>query len=346
MSSPALGRRSIQLAIATAWWVLVALVSAASARSRGGAGGWDALATALAAVAFWIPLTVAVFALVEGVPLRRPGLARALAIHVVGATAVVVLRALWIYGLDPWVGFYPQPPRLATVLMHSVENNLFVYWLFVGVGHAAIYARDAVERSRTAAALEAALARAEQAALAATVEPHFLFNTLSAIAELVHRDPDAADRAIVQLAGLLRRLVDDRRQEVTLAEELAFTRDYLAIEALRFGDRLAVRWDVPDELLATAVPRLTVQPLVDNAVRHGLARRARVGHLTIAARRDGADRIAIAVTDDGAGLAPSAAERGLATVRARLARLYGAAGELRVGPAVGGGARAELVVPA
>ena len=109
MSSPALGRRSIQLAIATAWWVLVALVSAASARSRGGAGGWDALATALAAVAFWIPLTVAVFALVEGVPLRRPGLARARAIHVGGAAAVVVLRALWIYGLDPWVG-HQNPP--------------------------------------------------------------------------------------------------------------------------------------------------------------------------------------------------------------------------------------------
>jgi two-component system LytT family sensor kinase len=107
-----------------------------------------------------------------------------------------------------------------------------------------------------------------------------------------------------------------------------------------------VRWDVPDELLATAVPRLTVQPLVDNAVRHGLARRARAGHLTIAARRDGPDRIAIAVTDDGAGLTPGAAERGLATVRARLARLYGAAGELRLGPATGGGARAELVVPA
>lgn len=324
---------------------MVALVSAANARSRGGVGGWEALGVAVVAVAFWIPLTVTVFALVERFPLRRSGLGLALAVHVVGAIAIVTLRAVWIYSLDPWVAFYAVPPYFAQVFMHSVENNLFMYWLFVGVGHAAIYARDAVERSQRAAALEVALARAEQAALAATVEPHFLFNTLSSIAELVHRDPDAADRAIVQLSALLRALVDDRRQQVPLAEELAFTRDYLAIEALRFGDRLRVRWDVPDELLATPVPRLSIQPLVDNAVRHGLWPSGRPGQLTIRAARDGAGRVAIAVVDDGAG--PGAGpERGLATIRARLARLHGAQAELRLAAAVGGGARAELVVPA
>ncbi len=348
MARPLFARRSVQLGLATAWWLLIALVSAANARSRGGTGGWDALRTAVIAVGFWVPLTVAVFSLVERWPIRRASWGTALAVHAVGATTVVGLRAVWIYSLDPWVGFYDVAPRFGQVLMHSVENNLFVYWLFVGVGHAAIYARDAVERSRAAADLELALARAEQAALAATLEPHFLFNTLSSIAELVHRDPAAADRAIVQLSALLRCLVDDRRQEVTLGDELAFTRDYLAIEQMRFGDRLRVRWDVPDQLLATPVPRLSIQPLVDNAIRHGLWPSGRAGALTVTARRDPEGQIAIAVVDDGGGVvaATLGPERGLATMRARLARLYGDAARLSLATDPSGGARAELVVPA
>lgn len=341
-------RPAVLLAVATAWWSLIALVSAANARSRGGTGGWDALVEALVAVAFWVPLTLGVLALVRHAPLRRATWPRALVLHGAGAAAVVVLRALWIWSLDPWVHFYAVEPGFTRVLMHSVENNLFVYWLFVGVGHAAVYARDAVERSQRAAALEVALARAEQAALTAAMQPHFLFNTLSAIAELVHRDPEAADRAIVQLSGLLRRLVDDRRQEVPLGEELAFTRDYLAIEAMRFGDRLEVRWQVAPALEAAAVPRLSVQPLVENALRHGLWPSGRPGVLTIAAHRAADGAIAIVVTDDGLGLPPAAPprERGLATIRARLDRLYGGRGRLSLATAVGGGARAELVVPA
>lgn len=346
MRRSTLDRPLVIAGVATGWWLLIALVSAANARSRGADGGWDALATALVAVAGWIPLTVAVFALVRRVPIRRAGWPRALAIHVAGAAAVVALRAIYIFALDPVIHFYDVAPRFVQVLMHSVENNLFVYWLFVGVGHAAIYARDAVERSRVAASLEVALARAEQAALSATMQPHFLFNTLQAVAELVHRDPDAADHAIVQLSALLRRLIDDRRQEVPLADELAFTRDYLAIEELRFGDRLAVTWDVEPALLDVAVPRLSVQPLVENALRHGLWPTGRPGRIAIAARRAADGAVAIEVTDDGRGLGPpGTAGSGLGLVRARLERLYGGRGHLVLADAPGGGARAELVVP-
>lgn len=348
MPRPPPARARAILAAAAGWWLLIAIVSAAVDRSRGGTGGWSALGDALAAVAGWIPLTLAVFALVWRVPFTRATWRRALAIHAVGAAATIVLRAVYIYAIDPWVHLYPTPPAFATVLLHSVENNLFVYWLFVGVGHAALFAREALDRRRDAAALEIALARAEHAALAATMQPHFLFNTLGAIAELVHRDPDAADRALVQLCALLRRLVDDRRQEVPLADELAFTRDYLAIEELRFGDRLAVRWDLDPALDSVLVPRLSVQPLVENAVRHGLWPTARPGVLTIATRRSSDGRAIITVTDDGAGLATATPhERSLATVRARVERLYGGRGQVELGPAsAGSGVRAALVVPA
>ena len=348
MRRSTLDRPVVIVGVATAWWLLIALVSAANARSRGADGGWDALVTALAAVAGWVPLTVAVYALVRRFPIRRAHWPRGLALHLGGAIAVVVIRALFIYLLDPWIHFYDAPPRFPEVLMHSVENNLFVYWLFVGVGHAVIYARDAMERSRVAAALEVALARAQQAALTATMQPHFLFNTLQAVAELVHRDPEAADRAIVQLSALLRRLIDDGRQEVPLADEIAFTRDYLAIEQMRFGDRLEVRWDVAPALLDVLVPRLSVQPLVENALRHGLWPTGRPGRLTIAAHRTDDATLTVAVTDDGGGLRASSAPssgHGLRTIRARLDNLYGPRGRLVVADLPGGGARAELVVP-
>lgn len=348
MSARAPVRPGLVLAAATAWWLLIALVGTATDRSRGGSGGWEVLGERLGAVVAWIPLTLGIFALVWRAPFRRAAWGRALAIHVAGAAVVITLRAIYIFTLDPWIHFYAEPPSFSTVMLHSIENNLFVYWLFVGVGHAALFAGEAAQRRRAAAALEVALARAEHAALAATLQPHFLFNTLGAIAELVHRDADLADQAIVQLSGLLRRLVDDTRQEIPLAEELAFTRDYLAIEALRFGDRLRVRWDVEPGLEAVAVPRLAVQPLVENAVRHGLWPTARGGALAISARRDAGGAVVIAVQDDGAGLPATAPrERSLATVRARVEHLYGGRGRVEVAPAPGlRGVRAALVVPA
>lgn len=338
-------RARVVLAAAAAWWVLVAIVGTAADPSRGGTGGWAALFDRLWAVAAWIPLTVAVFALVWRVPFRRGRWRTALAVHVVGAAAVIALRAVYIYLLDPYVHFYVEPPVFRDVMLHSIENNLFVYWLFVGVGHAVLFAREAAQRREKAHALEAALARAEQAALATAMQPHFLFNTLGGIAELVHRDADLADRAIVRLSGMLRRLVDDRRQEVPLRDELAFTRDYLELEALRLGDRLAVDWNIEEGLEDTAVPRLSVQPLVENAIRHGLWPTGRTGKLAITVRR-GDDGVVISVDDDGAGMPEQPAERGLAIVRARLERLYGPRGRLGVAQIRGVGVRAELVVPA
>lgn len=344
--------------IASLWWLLVGLVSAANYYGLGADGEpmmtWrHALLVSLVSAALWVPLTVALYALVRRFPLRRATWPSALAVHVVGAATVVVVRALLVYGLDPWLHWYPSPPRFQAVLMHSVENNLFLYWLLVGVGHAVVYAREAIDRDRAAAQLETELSRSELSALKASLHPHFLFNTLQAVAELVHHDPDAADRMIVQLSAMLRRLLDDGRQVVPLSDEIGFVRDYLALERVRFSDRLTVAWDIAPDVLDVSVPHLFLQPLAENALRHGLWPAGRPGRLEITARREGDDLIVI-VSDDGvgldgakpgAGLGERTGGHGLSTVRARMERLYRGRGHVALRPRQGAGAESRVVIP-
>lgn len=336
--------------VATAWWLMVALVGAANEYGLGDDSWRYALVTNLAGAVPWIPLMIALHYLCVWRPLRGPRWVQAFAIHLLACVAVVVVRAVIIYAIDPWVHFYEQPPRFVDVLQHSVRNNLFQYWLLVGVSHAVIYAREAIDRARTAAQLEASLSRAELAALTATMDPHFLFNTLQAVAEMVHRDADAADRMLVRLSAMLRRMLDDRRPLVPLRDELAFVRDYLAIEHVRFGDRLEVRWDVDPAVEDVPVPRLSIQPLAENALRHGLWPAGRPGTLTITARRDG-DELVVRVSDDGVGLdatpgaAAGASGHGLATVRARIERLYPGRAELALRARPGAGADAQVRIP-
>ncbi|HWM87757.1 MAG TPA: histidine kinase [Kofleriaceae bacterium] len=346
MQRGALDRLPVVLGVATVWWCLVAVVSAANQVGLDGAAWRHALLSSLVACAPWVPLTIGIFHLSRLVPLRKRRFARALAIHLAAACGVVVARAAFIHGLDPWLNWYPETPRFTQVLLHSVQHNLFQYWLLVGVAHAAIYAREAIERARVGAQLEAALGRAELSALAATLQPHFLFNTLQSVAEMVHRDAHAADRMLVSLSAMLRRLLDDRRPVVPLRDELAFARDYLAIEKVRFGDLLEVRWEVSPEVEHAPVPRLSIQPLIENALRHGLWPSGRRGTLVVTAHRRG-DDLVVAVSDDGLGLDPAPEPRGtgLATVRARLDRLYPGRGHVSLESRPGGGAEARVVIP-
>lgn len=333
---------------AAAWWLLVALVGAANQVGLDGAAWLRALLISLVVCAPWVPLTVALFALSQRLPFRRERWAWPLVLHLLGAALVVAGRAAYIYALDPRLHFYEHTPRYALVLMHSVQNNLFQYWLFVGVSHAAIYAREAIVRAQSAAQLEAALGRAELAALSASLHPHFLFNTLQAVAEMIHRDTDGADRMIVQLCAMLRGLLDDRRPLVPLRDELALVRDYLALEQVRFGTRLRVVFEVAPEVLAAPLPRLSLQPLVENALRHGLWPAGRPGQLLVRAAGVGA-ALEIAVLDDGVG--PGAASvrapsgHGLSTLRARVERLYPGRGLVTLRARPSGGAEALLTLP-
>ncbi|MBS4099397.1 MAG: histidine kinase [Sulfuricella sp.] len=194
---------------------------------------------------------------------------------------------------------------------------------------------------------EALAARAELRLLQAQIEPHFLFNTLSNAVGLIDENPAAARTLLLDLSALLRvALKRSNREDTSLAEELDFTRAYLGIMALRMGERLQWRIDAAPEIGDIRVPPLLLQPLVENALRHGLEAKPAGGALLVTCRRNGTS-LEIAVTDNGLGLGATCAGHGigLANVRARLASRYGAAATLQLRESPSGGVAAILVIP-
>jgi signal transduction histidine kinase len=205
--------------------------------------------------------------------------------------------------------------------------NLPVYAGLVLAWHAATFHRDARDRQMRAVELEARLQQAQLEALRSQLNPHFLFNALHSMAELVHTDARLAEQLIVRLGELLRQVLQSSaRQQVPLAEELEFIRGYVEIEQMRLGERLSVSWDIEPGALDALVPSLILQPLVENAIQHGIAAASGPGTLSIAAYRDGSS-LQLQVRDNGPGLARNSADRrqgiGLANTRARLHSLYG-----------------------
>ena len=228
-----------------------------------------------------------------------------------------------------------------------IEWEITMYWAFVILGHALAFRAEAQARAVREAQLESQLARAQFQALQRQLQPHFLFNTLHTISALVHRDVDAADRMIERLGDLLRMTL--RRgdaAEVPLAEELEHVRHYLEIEQTNMGRRLTVSIDVPLDVMSCAVPALLLQPLVENAVRHGLAPRAAGGHVRIAAARAGSS-LELSVEDDGIGFGTGASRVGigLENTRQRLQQLYGGGGRFRLESPAHGGVEVRMTLP-
>jgi signal transduction histidine kinase len=229
---------------------------------------------------------------------------------------------------------------------------MMMYWATAG----GFTAYRAVQRARTEAAAtaqaQALLARTELAALRNKLNPHFLFNTLHSIIALTRRDAPRAEQALLMFSDMLRYVLDTEKtgvEHVPLQQELDFTRDYLALEALRLGPRLTVHWQVDDDALALAVPVLSVQPLVENSIKHAFNPRSAPGTLTISARRE-SGVVHITVADDGPGCVPLAWAEGtglgLKTVARRVALQPGAPGALRVDTQPGAGFAVHLTLPA
>jgi len=211
-------------------------------------------------------------------------------------------------------------------MISNAGVNLPVYAGFVLAWHALAFYREARDRQLKAAQLEALLNQAQLEALRSQLNPHFLFNSLHSIAELVHQDPKLAEQSIVRLGELLRRVLEtSKRAELALGEELDFIRGYVEIEQMRLGERLGVIWDIESAALSATVPSLILQPLVENAIQHGIAPVSAPRRLTVRARRrDGF--LEIEVGDDGPGLSQRGARSqgiGIANTRARLQALYG-----------------------
>jgi signal transduction histidine kinase len=217
--------------------------------------------------------------------------------------------------------------------LNNFDWALMTYSTIVGVSYAVAYYLQAQDRTLKAAQLETRLMETRLRTLEAELHPHFLFNTLHAISTLIHSKPDAADRMISRLSDLLR-LTFDRSgaPRITLQEEVEFLQKYLDIEQTRFQDRLEVEYQIDPEALDAEVPRLILQPLVENAIKHGLSPKPGRGWIRVSAARR-ADRLSLEVRDNGVGLSERARTRqhdgvGLSNTRDRLACLYGTAHRL------------------
>lgn len=332
-------------------WTAVGLFSISQvtldALARGApAPQWRFFARALVEVWVWAAFTPAILALATRVPLARAAWLRPALFHTGASFAFALADVLLDGALAPLLGPSPRPP-LAVAFVRQSFINVASYWVVVALGQAAAYRRLWLERQVHAAELEAQLSDARLRALEMQLRPHFLFNALHTIAALVRRgDGHAAVRTIAQLGDLLRAVLRADAQEVPLREELAFVERYLAIEATRFGDRLTVELAVEPGTGEALVPRLVLQPLVENAVRHGIEPRPGPGRVTVRAAREG-DALCLEVTDTGPG--PAAVARagglGLENTRARLRHLYGERQRVALERAPGGGAIVRVELP-
>ena len=333
-----------------AYWVIYADASLLSMPNV----GW---ATALRGAAFVVwpqaALAPAVFWLVRRVPWEGSR-ARLLAVYLAGAVAFTTLALAAMLAafaveirITDGVWRWPTPVQ---ILVWLAMMALLVYCALCSIGHASALARRLRDEAARAARAETLRAEARLAALRAQLNPHFILNLLHSLMGMVGRDPKTAAAAIERLGGLLQHALRVQRQEadeIPLRDELAFVQDYLALERLRLADRLRADVQVDPGALDAAVPAFVLQPLVENAVRHGVAPRADGGRLAVSVRSvDGMLRLR--VEDDGTGPVAGATGGeglGLRLIEERLAAMYGPAASLRAGAMAGGGFAAEVVLP-
>ncbi|WP_224367822.1 sensor histidine kinase [Hyalangium versicolor] len=303
----------------------------------------------------WALMTPFMFACCDRYPLVRPSRWRNLGVHLLLLAVLWVITATMRYVLAPWLS-QPTYPFVAQ-LARSLVLSIFCYFVGAGVGHALRFHRLYMERRLRASELETQLLRAQFLALQMQLRPHFLFNSLNTITGLIRTgDSRGAVQMTAGLADLLRAVLrSDGSQEVPLRQELDFVERYLRIEQLRFQERLRIDIQVDPEAADALVPHLLLQPLVENAVRHGVRSDTTESRVEIQITRE-EDELWLRVRDTGEGpLSPPAAAPepgvpeeggiGLSNTRARLRHLYGDAQRLELLPAEGGGALAQAVIP-
>jgi len=332
--------------------LLVALQNAVYLRSIGQPVEWRGLV--LTRLADWYTcaiFTPVYFAMVRRWPIDRRHWTRHAPLHLAATAAFVVIKYALYVPLANLVRGGRSPLTFGDTLAGSFVSEALAFGCLLGIVQAVEYWRHLREGELQTARLTAELSEARLDALAAQLHPHFLFNTLQGISTLIHRDPAAADGMLARLSELLRRTLErGGGHEVPLRQELELLELYLGIVESRFEDRLTVRQAVPPELGDALVPHFVLQPLVENALQHGIARRAGAGRVEVAAEREG-DALVLHVSDDGPGLGAGARAFprdgiGLSNTRRRLAQLYGdEAQSLALAPAPGGGLRVTLRLP-
>ena len=304
----------------------------------------------------WGALSIGVLWLANRFPYTRATARRWYWIHFLGSIAgSVAFIAIYSWLLDGQVSVQDGTIlQFAKVFkkfcLHYLLVGMTTYWLLVLAHHGWHYYRRYRERELQAAELQKQLAQAKLDVLRMQLNPHFLFNTLHTISALIHENPECADRIVARLSDLLRLSLDQSdANEVPLRQELAFLDRYLEIEQIRFQDRLTVEKKIESDLLDALVPCLILQPIVENAIRHGIEPREDMGRIAISARRNNG-MLELSVSDNGSGLpddetAPRREGIGLSNTRSRLRHLYGDHQRLELAGAPGGGMEARIVVP-
>jgi two-component system, LytTR family, sensor kinase len=358
-----LRRGAIYLAV----WTIVGLFFFSQDLSRARYWGdptpwWRFLLSWMSSTTLFAALTPPMLWMGRRYPLDERGWVRRLPIHLLASVAVALLHVAVASYSVPRTGVLggmtPKSYRDAFFFMMviAMHSNVLSYWTVLALQHGIRVFRRYQEREKAAlrleaqaAALSAQLSRAQLSALKAQLQPHFLFNTLNAIMVLVRqRQVELAETTIARLGDLLRFVLDDvEANEVSLRRELEYLERYLAIEQLRFADRLRTEIDAEPAVLGAALPHLGLQPLVENAVRHGIGKSASAQLVRVRACRQG-DELIVTVEDDGPGPGDPGEPGsgiGLSNTRARLAQLYGDRARLTLAARPGGGAVATLSVP-
>jgi two-component sensor histidine kinase len=297
----------------------------------------------------WYAAAVALPLLVLGA--RRIDIDRHGRTKTIGLIAGVVASLVTVTSILEYTTIYrgsPTRPGFSAYAPQALRQNVLPWVALTGLVAAIEARRRAVRSALDRERLRAKVAEQRLIALTGQLHPHFLFNTLQGISTLIHRDPEAADEMLAKLSDLLRDLLRHREHVlVALGDEVRYARTYLEIAQLRFADRLRFQIDVAPEAEQASVPLFILQPLVENALAHGIGGRTRGGCIRVAARRD-RDRLHLEVADDGAGLATSTALRegiGLSNTRERLRASFGDDHRFSLGGGAQGGAVARMDIP-
>ena len=319
----------------------------------------------------WLPwafLTPLIVWLSTTFPLERDRWQRRLAGHLSVFVLITILCGLISYWAGPppfhppsWISPVgaaqshlpdgPPPQTLvADIILRRAIFQFPIYWAVMGMAHAFVFYERARDRERHTVVLEAGLTKARLQTLQMQLQPHFLFNTLNSIASLIHENPRAADEMIGSMSEFLRlTLSTSNRPEVSLSEELVYLDHYLAIEQIRFGERLRVEKQIEPAALDSLVPVLILQPLLENAVKHGVEKQLAPVLVRISARSAGHNFLQLQVSDNGHGL-NGAEEKliegvGLSNTRSRLQEVAGQASSLELISPPQGGLIVQIQIP-
>lgn len=357
-----------ELLLILAFWSLIGVLTTANRMIEPQAlrGPWQPIFPAapvllgFATAYLWAVITVPIFRLTSRFTIERSGWPMWVMYVVLGLLIAIgvdiadsFFRRTFYYSPTP---LSPEFVALARLRSLWFINEFLVYAAVLAAGFARNYflnyrvrREEAINLKAQAAQLQAQLADARLSALRTQLNPHFLFNTLNAVSALVERDPRGVRRMIARLSELLRTSLDEADEpEVPLQREITFIDRYLEVMQIRFQGRLHVRMHADPEVSAALVPNLILQPLVENAVKHGVSKTVGAGRIEIRAQRVG-ERVVLSVHDNGPGLpggkTPATEGVGLRNTRLRLAQLYGSDQSLTLRSADGGGLIAEVSIP-